>query len=291
MYDEAGHLIGEYDGKGTAIEEIVWLGDTPVASVRTGSCGISIFYIHTDHLNTPRRITRRTTSDIVWRWDGGAFGAEAPNENPSGLGMFVFNLRFAGQLYDIETGLHYNYNRDYDPGTGRYVESDPIGLRGGNYSTYGYVNDNPISYTDPLGLWVKICSRLLGTPQSRSTSRQWNPIRHDYLDVSGKTVGFYSAPGANPAWGSGVVAGQNEQDGGRCTPVCDDDRFDAYVLAAAQEIGAPTYCAVASAEFGPLGLVAEAAGARNCQSWAREVIERARHEYLSKEPCPKCWVN
>jgi uncharacterized protein RhaS with RHS repeats len=49
-------------------------------------------------------------------------------------------------------GLNYNYRRDYDPGVGRYVESDPIGLNGGSYSTYTYAVGNPISVGDPLGL-------------------------------------------------------------------------------------------------------------------------------------------
>jgi RHS repeat-associated protein len=149
-YDQAGHMQGEYDGNGALIEEIVWMGDTPVASLRMTSCGLGIFYIHTDHLNTPRRITRRTTSDIVWEWDSDPFGA-APNTNPSGLGTFTFNLRFAGQYYDSETGLNYNYYRDYDPAVGRYVESDPIGLRGGA-NPYTYALNSPINYGDPLGL-------------------------------------------------------------------------------------------------------------------------------------------
>jgi RHS repeat-associated protein len=151
LYDESGHLLGEYDGTGNAIEEIVWLGDIPVATVRQEACGLSIFYIHTDHLNTPRRITRRSTSDVVWSWDSDPFGATAPNENPSGLGSFSFNLRFPGQFYDAETGLNYNYFRDYDPATGRYVESDPSGLNGG-VNTYAYVAGNPVSWIDPYGL-------------------------------------------------------------------------------------------------------------------------------------------
>jgi len=87
----------------------------------------------------------------VWRWDQQEpFGVNVPDENPSGLGAFDLPLRLPGQYFDKETNLHYNYFRDYDPSTGRYEESDLIGLKGG-LNTYVYA-PNPLQYTDPYGL-------------------------------------------------------------------------------------------------------------------------------------------
>ena len=59
---------------------------------------------------------------------------------------------FPGQYYDQETGLHYNYFRYYDPETGRYVTADPIGFAGGDLNLYGYVWNNPLNWSDSLGL-------------------------------------------------------------------------------------------------------------------------------------------
>ena len=147
VYDEAGQLIGEYGATGTPIEETTYLGDIPL----TVATPAATYWIHTDHLNAPRKIFN-ASSQLVWQWDFATFGSNLPNENPSGLGVFSYNLRFSGQYFDAETGLFYNYYRDYDPRTGRYVESDPIGLIGG-LNTYNYVEGNPISYVDPIGLW------------------------------------------------------------------------------------------------------------------------------------------
>lgn len=61
------------------------------------------------------------------------------------------NLRFPGQYYDVETGLNYNYYRDYNPSIGRYIEADPIGLDGG-INLFVYVANSPIIKIDPQGL-------------------------------------------------------------------------------------------------------------------------------------------
>ena len=105
--------------------------------------GPCTYYLYTDHLDTPRALTD-TANVVRWRWDSDPFGTAAANDDPDGARL-VYNLRFPGQYYDKETNLHYNTFRDYDPATGRYVESDPIGLDGG-INTYAYVSGNPISY-------------------------------------------------------------------------------------------------------------------------------------------------
>jgi RHS repeat-associated protein len=154
MYDEWGHLLGEYSSTGVLIEETVWMGDIPVATLRPSGSTINIYYVHTDQLNVPRKITQPSSNTLAWRWDTDPFGTGAPNQNPASLGTFTYNLRFPGQYYMPETGLMYNYFRDYDPQTGRYLESDPIGLAGGSLSTYNYVNNNPLSRIDPDGLQI-----------------------------------------------------------------------------------------------------------------------------------------
>jgi RHS repeat-associated protein len=157
-YDESGHLIGEYDSSGSLLEETVWLGNIPVATLRpSGGSSVHIYYVHTDHLNTPRRVTDSVDNTIVWRWDSDPYGATPANEDPDGNSTtFTYNLRFAGQYSDAETGLNYNRLRDYDPAVGVYTESDPIGLKGGSYSTYRYVGSEPLTRTDPNGLQIEM---------------------------------------------------------------------------------------------------------------------------------------
>ncbi len=126
--------------------------ERPLAQIKhkrnTGADILS--YLHADHLNTPRLATDATQT-IVWRWAGDAFGATPPDDDPDADGIAVtVNLRFPGQYFDRETGLHYNWNRYYDPKTGRYITSDPIGLDGG-LNTYLYAKANPLIKFDPNG--------------------------------------------------------------------------------------------------------------------------------------------
>ena len=153
VYDEQGRLLGEYDANGKVMQETVYLDDLPVAVLKPepGTGRTAVYQVYADQLNTPRVITRATDNQIVWRWDtGDPFGLFVPDENPGGLGVFTYNLRFPGQYFDKETNLHYNYFRDYDPQTGGYIQSDPIGLAGGT-NTYSYTLNNPLSFTDPTG--------------------------------------------------------------------------------------------------------------------------------------------
>ena len=158
VYDETGRLLGEYDANASVLQETIWLGEIPVAVLKTvatgaqGSATPSVYYVYADHLNAPRVVTDSISNTIVWSWiDADPFGMVQPNESPYGGASFSYNPRFPGQLFDRETSLHHNYFRDYDPQTGRYVQSDPIGLEGG-INTYAYVGGNPISFTDPEGL-------------------------------------------------------------------------------------------------------------------------------------------
>jgi len=105
-----------------------------------------IYFVHNDHLGTPQTISDKD-QQIVWQADYEPFGtAQVTTEE------LEINIRFPGQYYDEETGLHYNYFRMYDPSTGRYLESDPIGL-GGGLNTYLYADSNPFLNSDPYGLW------------------------------------------------------------------------------------------------------------------------------------------
>ena len=167
FYDAQGHLIAETNPyTGAVLAETVWLGDTPLThftrpidaplaeqgTALNPTLGLRPYSIHTDHLGTPQRLTT-TQGVMAWQASYDPFGntTQVVGNGPNNTASIVFNLRLPGQYFDAESGLHQNWNRDYDPSLGRYIQSDPIGLAGG-INTYSYGLNNPISNIDPEGL-------------------------------------------------------------------------------------------------------------------------------------------
>ena len=129
-----------------------------------------------------------------------------PDENPSGLGVFEFPLTESNYYDDKETGMRYAMMRDcYDTATGRFCQSDPIGLAGGSLSPYLYVNNAPLNFTDPEGLWVQQLGEKL------------------LKDLTGKTLDeLMGRKPTAPAIGSGIGKQVCKDTGGR---VPDPDRI------------------------------------------------------------------
>lgn len=166
MYDESGNLLSETGTGGansTGSTQYIYLptadGPMPIAAVIDGQ----MVAVHSDHLNTPRRLTD-ANGQVIWQWAYSAFGDEqptvaanrfakaetTPNLGTLGITEIVFNLRGRGRYHDKESGLDDNHFRTYCPACGRYTQPDPMGLDGG-WNRFGHANQNTLSYTDPDG--------------------------------------------------------------------------------------------------------------------------------------------
>ena len=168
VYDEAGRWIGDYNASGAPLRQAIWLDDLPVGLLVGAGADQTLYYIEADALGTPRVVIDPDRDVAVWRWElsGEAFGASAPNQDADNDGVpFVLDMRFPGQRYDSASGMNYNYFRDYDPSTGRYVQSDPIGLNGG-FATYDYAESRPNISIDRLGLSPESGVGVSTTPNS-----------------------------------------------------------------------------------------------------------------------------
>jgi len=199
IYDGA-KLIGEYNSDGSVKNEYIYLNGTPLAVISRHSVldteSNKVYYIHTDHLGTPRRLADENGA-IVWSWESKAFGDD------EAVGNMAFNLRFAGQYFDNETSMHYNINRDYNPKTGRYIESDPIGFDGG-VNSYGYVAGNPLGAVDELGL-ARNFSGFVTSVVAIGTGYSISYGTFDDRSGGKRRKGKFKSYG--PSWGLDISAG------------------------------------------------------------------------------------
>lgn len=145
FYSDEG-VIAEYDGNGSEIRSY---GYKPDSGWTTDPLFLkedrNYYFYQNDHLGTPQKLTA-VNGTVVWSVMYTAFGKATVD-----VDMVTNNLRFPGQYFDVETGLHYNWFRYYVPGIGRYMAMDPIGRREGK-NLFSYALSHPAKETDPLGL-------------------------------------------------------------------------------------------------------------------------------------------
>lgn len=192
-YDLQGRLIAETARDGTALRDYIYQNGNLVA-VKLHGIQAGVYYVISDHLGTPQQIVD-STGTVVWKAAYFPFGkAQILTET------ITNNIRFPGQYFDAETGLHYNWNRYYDPDTGRYLTPDPIGLVGG-MNLYAYVGGDPVNWIDPLGLapFTNNCDKAVCfKPES---SKDGYDGTKKYECPPGRTCdadGVYPPDGSNP---------------------------------------------------------------------------------------------
>ena len=180
MLWDGANLLGEFNAAGTRLKRYAYL-DGSYAPVQLQDAN-GTYYVHSDHAQAPRLVTN-ATAQTEWRSRHHAFGGALVEADVDGDGISLqFNRRLPGQDYDPESGLVYNYYRNFDPATGRYVQSDPLGHLGG-INTYAYAANNPLMVIDPYGLY---CLKM-------------NEINGIAGAVSGAFSGAISLAGAGPA--------------------------------------------------------------------------------------------
>ncbi|HHJ15488.1 MAG TPA: hypothetical protein ENJ80_02205 [Gammaproteobacteria bacterium] len=172
-----------------------------------------VYYVHNDPLGTPQVLTDESGT-VVWKADYDPFGKATVDEDPDGDGNPVtLNIRFPGQYFDREAGLYYNAARYYDPNTGRYLTSDPIGLESG-LNTYSYAINNPLRYTDPNGLEAIPATGLgpVPSPAAHPVFQPGTPANDAFVD---STTTLLDSLGKAISSGDGNVIDLGEERGKR----------------------------------------------------------------------------
>ena len=138
-------LSGKANQQGDVTVQYLYLQRKPVAKLEENAT----YAIHADHRDAPRMMTN-DDKQTIWKAHYSPFGEINIEKQTAQL-----QLRLPGQYEDNETGTYYNYLRDYDPKTGRYITSDPLGASAG-LNTYAYVKNDPMNRVDPLGLYDEL---------------------------------------------------------------------------------------------------------------------------------------
>ena len=155
VYDKQKR-IAELDEAGNVIQQYLYVNQTPVALINTPIASSDtnqegVIAIHTDRRHAPMMATDEQ-GKVIWQAEYDAWGKLIQINHQEQSSQFNMNLRLPGQWQDQATGLYYNYQRDYNPDTGRYLTPDPLGFPDGA-DPYAYVNNDPLNKVDPLGLY------------------------------------------------------------------------------------------------------------------------------------------
>jgi len=197
LHDSEDRIIAEVDATGTTLREYVWLDDMPVAVLDGSSnpANPTLFWVQADHLNRPV-VMYNAAQAVMWKAFYEPFGAAHSITGPA-----ANDNRFPGQLFQLESGLSYNWHRHYDATIGRYTQVDPLSTetrelvhlnRPVGSTTPGPHGRQALSFGDLAGLITRFelspdstsASNVARVSTGRPDSARWvfpdGPSRYNY---------------------------------------------------------------------------------------------------------------